>query len=118
MVYPIPRLVRENVYIVIPMYAAAKTQEQFHVPTLVRSAVALTIIMHAVMYAGQIALEIFIPASAVSTEITEDVFHCPDEILCNDEACTAQKDDESIEGRNAYCRAVSIRSYEDSTQHS
>lgn len=57
-VYPIPRLVRENVYIVVPMYAAAKAQDQFHVPTLVRSAVALTVIMHAVMYAGQIALEI------------------------------------------------------------
>jgi hypothetical protein len=110
-VYPIPKLVRENFYVVIPMYAAAKAQEQFHVPTLVRSAVALTVIMHAVMYARQIALDISIPISSVSTKITEDVFHCPDEILCVDEACDAQKDDEPIEGRNAYCRAASIRSY-------
>ena len=41
-------------------------------PTLVRSALGLTILVHAVMHAGQVGLEVWVPPSAVKTDIKED----------------------------------------------
>jgi hypothetical protein len=84
----------------------APTTSQFDIPTLVKSALGLTILMHAVMHAGQVAMELWIPQSAVKTDINIDELTCPKEILCFDDACGAQGDS-AIQAQDTWCKTVS-----------
>jgi len=58
------------------------------------------------MSAGQLLADIWIPKSAVSTDIKEDEFACPKDILCVDEECEAQQDNQEVAVRNAFCKTV------------
>lgn len=85
--------------------------QRFHVPTLVRSAVGLTLVMHGVMNAGKMAFEIWVPKSSVAPETKEDEFDCPEEILCIDDDCGAQEDDKYIQRHETFCKNVSVVCY-------
>ncbi|KAF1954802.1 hypothetical protein CC80DRAFT_475507 [Byssothecium circinans] len=119
--YPVQNVVIEQVHLIIVPYHILRAHmrargapaappptvplPQFHVPTLVRSALGMTILSHAAMFAGQVALDIFVSKDAVSTELKEDEFTCPNEILCIDGDCGAQQQDETfVADRNAFCK--------------
>jgi hypothetical protein len=70
------------------------------------AAVGLTILTHAIMFAGQVGLKVVLPQSAISRDIRDDDFSCPKDILCINDACGAQKSGSEIAQRNAYCTKV------------
>jgi hypothetical protein len=72
--------------------APAPGARRFNMPTFVKSALTLTIVMDAVMHAGHVGVEIWMPQSALKTDFREDDLVCPDEIMCFDDACGAQGD--------------------------
>jgi hypothetical protein len=84
----------------------APIADHLDIPTLVKSALGLTILMHAVMHAGQVVMELWIPQSAVKTDINIDELTCPKEILCFNDACGAQGDS-AIQVQDTWCKTVS-----------
>jgi hypothetical protein len=121
--YPVPSMrnsagefVITGIYHVYYMHRRAATPApapgapQFDMPTLVKSALGLTILTHVVMHAGQVGMEIWMPQSAVKTDINEDELTCPDEILCFDDACGAQAFT-AIPAQYAWCKTVSWNAY-------
>ncbi|KAF2635433.1 hypothetical protein P280DRAFT_411647 [Massarina eburnea CBS 473.64] len=86
--------------------AAPRSQypSEIDIPTLVKSTVAFTILMQAAMADGEMALEIWVPQTAVKTDLKEGDFLCPTDLLCTSEDCGAQEDDEEILERNAICK--------------
>ena len=111
--FPVQNIMVQDVYVVVIPYHALRAHmmpapvPRFYVPAFVSSAVGWAIVSFVVMHAGQMALDIWLPQNAVSTDITEDAFACPEDILCIEDACGAQEDDVEIEQRNAFCKKVS-----------
>jgi hypothetical protein len=119
--FPIQKLRAHDIYVVTGIYravhatmgrskgaiSAQPAAEQFHIPTLVRSTLGLTIVLSAVMAKGELALDLWAPQSAVSTDIKEDEIACPKDIVCIEEVCGAQRDDVELEPRKAFCKNVS-----------
>lgn len=59
------------------------------------------------MAAGQVALEISIPKSQLATDVTEDTFACPTDLLCIADDCKAQDEGKDIAERQTLCKTVS-----------
>jgi hypothetical protein len=119
--FPIQKLRAHDIYLVTGIYrtvhatmgrakspiSAQPAAEQFHIPTLVRSTLGLTVVLHAVMAGGELALELWAPQNAVSTDIKEDEIACPRDIICIEDECGAQRDNVELEPHKAFCKKVS-----------
>ncbi|KAF1962964.1 hypothetical protein CC80DRAFT_434319 [Byssothecium circinans] len=81
----------------------------FSVRTFLRSNLGFAILAYAAMHAGQMVADIWVPKSAVSTDIKADEFVCPKDIFCIDDGCGAQEDDKEISARNAFCKTTKHR---------
>ncbi|KAH5421018.1 hypothetical protein HBI46_082250 [Parastagonospora nodorum] len=81
----------------------------FSVRSFLHSNLGYAIVASAAMGAGQLVADIWIPKSAVSTDIKEDEFACPKDILCVDKECEAQEDNKEIPVRNAFCKTIKHR---------
>ncbi|KAH5075895.1 hypothetical protein HBH95_126740 [Parastagonospora nodorum] len=81
----------------------------FSMRSFLHSNLGYAILASAAMSAGQLVADIWIPNSAVSTDIKEDEFACPKDILCVDEECGAQEDNKEIFVRNAFCKKTKHR---------
>jgi hypothetical protein len=111
--FPVQNVMVDGGRVVVMVYHVVLQHERPAIPapglnylTLARSATGLTILLHVVMHAGQMALDIVLPQSSVATDVKEDEFSCPADMLCVDDACGAQKNDVEIPQRNAFCTKV------------
>jgi hypothetical protein len=80
--------------------------QPFNVPIYVTVSIGLTILVWAVMHAGEVAQYVVLPQGAVVADLKEDDLSCPKDIRCFDDACGAQGDNENIAQRNAFCKKV------------
>lgn len=121
--FPVQNAVVDGVHVVVLSYriirvrggpgtpaAPAAPVPGFSMPNFLHSTLGFAILGYAVMHAGQMVTDIWVPKSAVSTDIKTDEFVCPKHILCVDDECGAQEDDKEILERSAFCKTVSLLS--------
>ncbi|KAF2492915.1 hypothetical protein BU16DRAFT_592780 [Lophium mytilinum] len=119
--FPIQNLMLENMNMAVIAYRVAVVRvlrgdeavpapppgaEVFEIPMLVRSSLAVTIVLHAVMAAGQMALNIWVPQTALTKDLKPEDFLCPKDILCIADDCKAQDEGKGILERNAFCNVA------------
>ncbi|KAJ4287198.1 hypothetical protein N0V90_012596 [Kalmusia sp. IMI 367209] len=103
-VIPTYRMLRAN----IPKTGVAKPPQpgppgaNVHLPSLFLSAFAITLVTHAIAAGGQVALDLWVSSADLAHVKTEE-FQCPEDILCIEDACKAQREDTVIKQRDAVC---------------
>jgi hypothetical protein len=120
--FPVPNTMADGVQIVVTTYqvvlqhwrarqTAPVPAPEFDVRLLAQSTIGLTILLRVIMGAGQLALNVVLPQSAVSTNLKEDEFSCAKDVLCKDDACGAQENGVDMPRRNAFCKKVRCSSF-------
>ncbi|KAH5350513.1 hypothetical protein HBI48_165330 [Parastagonospora nodorum] len=123
--FPVQNAIVEGVHVVAISYRIIRVRvgggtppapggqaSGFSMRSFLHSNLGYAIVASAAMGAGQLVADIWIPKSAVSTDIKEDEFACPKDILCIEDECGAQKDNEEIPVRNAFCKKTKHRGCE------
>ncbi|KAF2006485.1 hypothetical protein P154DRAFT_481232 [Amniculicola lignicola CBS 123094] len=85
---------------VVPMQVI----EEFDALGLAQASLAVTLAAHALMFAGSTLLEIWIPKDQLASELKEEDFACPKDLICIDESCGAQEENKRIAHRDAVCK--------------
>ncbi|KAH7413564.1 hypothetical protein DE146DRAFT_761816 [Phaeosphaeria sp. MPI-PUGE-AT-0046c] len=110
---PIENLAAEGITLIIPVYRVIFE----HAPrrsdldmgwdpvVLARSAVAVAIAAHAVMFVGDSLLDIWIPKDKIIADLKEDKLMCPKDMLCIADECKGQEE-QAINSRDdvSYCK--------------
>jgi hypothetical protein len=76
-----------------------------HLPSLVLSSFALTVVTNAIATGGKVAADIWVAVANLARVKTEELF-CPENILCVEDDCGAQKTDRFIRQDQAICVKV------------
>lgn len=61
----------------------------------------------AIRHDGRIALDLRVKLATMTRKLTEEEFKCPKDILCLVSDCRGQIEEQPVEKRNAFCKAVS-----------